>query len=511
MSNVQYFLTYHAIERFQERFPEAIKDNNTVKNWKRPTDVNCIKHFFDDLLNESKENRSYFNNTKYMVNMYETYGYETEYKFFENLKLGVLFVIAKERNESHYRLVTVMPTEFKKKFALNHIKYNEKEKKEEKHQKKLLEIYDHFQQSTLTFENKNLSTIDRLTELEKQDNFTILYSQHLSEFLNDLTKLLQQKNKKGTILEFKSKHYSYTFIKPQDDIKLVEYKKLTANEIIIQQQHYQLMDELYARMEKSQLKQQFNRYVSLRIIVANYVRYNVKFYEKLNEIEIVNSETLNQEDLLEYCASIDIDVHIKQKIDKGFYICVDKDNYIYITQIDDNIFTFKYDKTSNEIEFLTVDSLFTLGLNMNHMQLKEKLLHMIANNQIELIESLNSRKKIKQAFLENKLVKFLQFIRAKEIMIIDIKQGENIEELDYLDEKTEINNAFLEKYKELTKTLIPEEELFLKRFACEDNTIRKISNRKSIHKIAYNRYNYEFLLHNVHNEGYVITLLKKEA
>lgn len=512
MSHIQYFLTYHAIERFQERFPEITKEDNTLKQWKRPKDVNCVKDFFDRLVKESEENRSYFNNTKYMVGIYETYGYNAEFKFLENLEHGILFVIAKERNENHCRLVTVMPTEYKKKFALNHIKYNEKEKKEEKKQKKILEIYNHYQKTILSFENESLSIIDRLTELEKINNFHIQHDTYLSTFLNDLTKLNQQQHKKGSVLSFKSRKYEYSFKKEDNCMIMLQVSPLSDTESLEQIAYFTLKKELLENIPLSIVKEQFNKNVSLRSIVANYLRYNVKYYENLNDVEIVNTELLSQEELLAYCNSINIELVIQRQIDKKLFILVE-DN-IYKTQIEDKIFTFKHSK--NKIEFLKVDNLFNLGITISHIQLEQELMYMNANNQTELVKTISSAKKIKKAILNNKLITFMSFSKIKYFMILNVEDAETSKEkvgenVNSYHKPSDDNNEILEQTTLLTETLSRDDEFFFKKYASEDNMIQVINKRKSIHKIQYKGFNYEFLLNKSRNEGYLITVLKKEA
>lgn len=146
---MKYFLTYHAVERLKERFSDFYNKHPELKKWSREKGVESVKKLFDDFLSKSNENKSYINNTMYMLKLYEKYGYDTEYCFKEYEKENILFILTKNRSDNHYKLVTLMPTEYRP--SVKNIKYNNKQKKEDKHMKFVMDWYEN-----LNVENKKL-------------------------------------------------------------------------------------------------------------------------------------------------------------------------------------------------------------------------------------------------------------------------------------------------------------------------------------------------------------------
>lgn len=67
---MKYNFTNHLRERFQERFPYKIQDNNVNK-------AIAIEFY-----QKSSPNRSIFNNTALMAEMYRKYGYDRKMEFF---------------------------------------------------------------------------------------------------------------------------------------------------------------------------------------------------------------------------------------------------------------------------------------------------------------------------------------------------------------------------------------------------------------------------------------------
>lgn len=512
MANIQYFLTYHAIERFQERFSDIAKEETKVKQWKRPQNVNIVKDFFDKLINESQENRAYLNNTNHMIHLYETYGYDTEYKFMENMKHGILFVIAKERNENHFRLVTLMPTEYRKKFALNTIKYNGKEKKEDKKQKQILQIYSQYKQNTYSFENEGLSIIERLTDLEKQVNFENNYKTYLSQFLLETTKLEQEKNEK--ILNFCSKNYNYSFVKKEGFIDILEIKKLTTSQAKKRVEHFELIKNLELSMSDAILKEQLGKNLSLRSIVLNDFRYEFKYYEKFNTIEIINKLPLKSEELLSYAIKNDLKCEIKERINQNKFTIIEKKdsrNMIGQTQIVDKRFYFNYCETNSQIEVLKVEYLLPPDMDISYELLTEKLIKSCGNSNSEILEKISATKKLRKTVIGNKEIKFIHSLKQKEVEILEIKTIESKNNVNYLEEQIDFNKEYLEQFKGLTDSLSQEEEMFLKQVACVENVIKTVNKRKSIHKVKYKNIFFEYLINKTKTEGYLLTLLKKEA
>lgn len=165
---MKYFITYHAIERLKERFAVFYNKQPELKNWTKEKGTNCIKALFDKLVEQTDENRSYLNNSMYMLNLYEKYGYDTEYCFKELRSENILFVFTKSRSEKHYKLVTLMPTDYRP--SVKNIKYNDKQKKKDKHDKFIMDWYE-------SLDSKNKETVKQM------DSFDIECSTDIKESL----------------------------------------------------------------------------------------------------------------------------------------------------------------------------------------------------------------------------------------------------------------------------------------------------------------------------------------
>lgn len=151
---INYKLTYHAIERLQERFPQFCDDIIEFKNWNRSHGFSPVKYIFNQIFNDCNENKSYLNNTENMIKLYEKYGFESDYIFLELPKEDILFLLTKNRSEDIYTLVTIMPTSFRP--LVKNIKYKAKTNEND------LEDYQNEQ-----IDNNQPSYIDNLIMKEK--------------------------------------------------------------------------------------------------------------------------------------------------------------------------------------------------------------------------------------------------------------------------------------------------------------------------------------------------------
>ena len=222
MKNFNYHLTYHAIERFQERFPVETSENINISRWNRSKNISSVKDFFNIIIENSNENKSYFNNTKYMIHIFEQYGYENDYKFLENNKLDILLVMTKSRSEDEFTLVTVMPTSFKKKHSLAKNKFNKKLTKEKIQDNKFLNLFNDVKKQMFIFENEHLHPIVRIRDLEKQNNYEIFHKTALLNILNilDCKKYSIQINKNLKI--FKSENFEYQYQIINNELSLLK-------------------------------------------------------------------------------------------------------------------------------------------------------------------------------------------------------------------------------------------------------------------------------------------------
>lgn len=105
-------ITYHAIERIKQRFPDFCGKIPELNNWQRNQGVSKCKPIFNKMILASKEDKSYLNNTAKMVLFYEKYGYEQDYKFMLFDCLDLVFIMSKSKKESYYKIVTVVSNQY---------------------------------------------------------------------------------------------------------------------------------------------------------------------------------------------------------------------------------------------------------------------------------------------------------------------------------------------------------------------------------------------------------------
>ena len=84
-----YIYTHHVIDRLKERFDFNWEWDNRYEVYKQ----------LDMILNDSKEDRSYLNNTKFLLYLRDLYGYDEQYEFIANAEYNLLFVVIRERGK----------------------------------------------------------------------------------------------------------------------------------------------------------------------------------------------------------------------------------------------------------------------------------------------------------------------------------------------------------------------------------------------------------------------------
>lgn len=142
---MKYFLTLHSVERLIERAPTFIKKYPELKGWKRAQGVGHLKGVFDKVLENTEEDRSFLNNTAYMCDYYERYGYDSEFAFYKWKEEGIIFVFVKDKDKDLFRMVTTLHSHFRP--TVNVTKYNHKETKEKTEYQELNEMYDKYHQT----------------------------------------------------------------------------------------------------------------------------------------------------------------------------------------------------------------------------------------------------------------------------------------------------------------------------------------------------------------------------
>lgn len=173
-------LTKHAIDRTKERFPHFCENMEILKNWKQNNGLKEIYPLFSELLKNSNENKSFINNTKYMVHLYEKYGFDIDHKFLENKEKNMTFVMVKNRNEEKFSLVTVVPINFRP--TLNHKKYSNKKTKEEIKKDNVLYYHTKYNESIQNFvkyeEDKIENKLKEFVDMEYQINTMVKNKQY---------------------------------------------------------------------------------------------------------------------------------------------------------------------------------------------------------------------------------------------------------------------------------------------------------------------------------------------
>lgn len=108
-------LTKHALDRLIERSARARQDFPILKQWENSSDKDkkdptLYYEVIRKILKHSSENKSLINETGYMAEYFwDTYGFDSEYRFFEAEAYQVKLVFVKKRTSEHFTLVTVAP------------------------------------------------------------------------------------------------------------------------------------------------------------------------------------------------------------------------------------------------------------------------------------------------------------------------------------------------------------------------------------------------------------------
>lgn len=528
MNKNDYYLTIHAIERFQERFARIVEKDELMSKWNRKKGVLVAKSFFDKIISETTENASHLNNTNQMVYIYEKYGYNCEYKFLEHTELGILFLMTKQRSEKKFVLVTIMPTKFKNKFALNTVKYNNKETKEDKQTKNINQQLTKFKNILFSFQNVNLSPIQRLSELEKVENFSLQYKKELYEFLSVLCFNTMVDNED---IVFCSKNYEYQIKKEKGVIIDMQLNALNENKKRQSEDYFHTIENLKILVSVSTVLSKINN-LSQREVVLDDKIYTFTYDDKTDNVFNVRCELLSTEQLINHIDKQNMKNLIEKNIKENYYHVLDTNSEPLLlcqTTVKDKTVIFDYNENSKDIEIRFID--YTdryFGVNKD--SILPVLLATCKNNKAKVVKELNYNKIIKMSTYQQKEYTFIHFTDKKDLILLDIKDApknvitaavkekkevkNNIKtqeiNLNYLSENVVINNDYLINFKDLTDTLTPELELFLKKEALKEETILKIvSTKKVIHRASYGDETYDYLMNNKKQEGYVVTLLKK--
>lgn len=91
--------TTHAIERYRERFHAECKGKTDGE----------IRRDMYGMVCDSMPDRSFLNNSGYMIKLYEKYGYNLDFEFLRHQRQNIIFVIKKEKGERKRVLTCYSP------------------------------------------------------------------------------------------------------------------------------------------------------------------------------------------------------------------------------------------------------------------------------------------------------------------------------------------------------------------------------------------------------------------
>lgn len=132
-------LTKHAIDRLIERTPKVLDIWPYLKSWDRNKAPHNFIGAFREIMEKSSENKSIINDTGYMASYYwDKYGFDSEFKFFENQDFKIKFVFVRNKGEMDFNLATVTPFNGIQKIN----KWAQTQTKEEKQQDSVLRAYE---------------------------------------------------------------------------------------------------------------------------------------------------------------------------------------------------------------------------------------------------------------------------------------------------------------------------------------------------------------------------------
>lgn len=109
MSPLNFVFTHHYIERLNERFSTYCQGYEALYNYQsdnpnRPE----IRKILDPLITQGSIEKSYLNNSVYMVDLYDKYGYDMDYLFICYEPLGILSVLVRNKDTTTYTAATVL-------------------------------------------------------------------------------------------------------------------------------------------------------------------------------------------------------------------------------------------------------------------------------------------------------------------------------------------------------------------------------------------------------------------
>lgn len=233
-----YNITLHALERLQERLEnlEGHFSHIYQADFRKKRSLNYIiesfRPIFDEIISCSCENKSILNNTAYLIEYYEKYGYDKIFTFYDCEKFNITLLFKKLPSEKFFSIVTVLP--FK---GIRKKKYNKIPTKEIKKSKKIENWYLENQDIIKHYEkmDNNLKNVNHKSEPCIIDKDGYLIEDENNCLMNKLLYLLQNNKAErlekisNTVKKYKTvlDNTCYTFIKKDKTIQILEELHLT--------------------------------------------------------------------------------------------------------------------------------------------------------------------------------------------------------------------------------------------------------------------------------------------
>lgn len=467
MEKIKYYVTRHAMQRMKERFSDFYNTVPEMKTWYPEAGMSKAKKVFDILLSEGQENRSYLNNTVYMIGLYERYGYDTEYKFIEIKEAEMLLVFTKNTQSEQFALATIMPPGYhpdmkntrdtgkpKKNTKYHQFLMNWNEKYNAKPKKKVEEIVE------------PLALYQEPAE-DLKESFLKEIKQHKTQIVGEPSPGLT--THKTTIDEIE---YVFDYSNRFNVPKIIITQKTDLKEVA--RKEFQKLINTNVRVP-----------IATKAALMQKIRTNkVKKVADVSEHEVLYVALIENEDYT--------------------FSYIQKENYI--------------DVIVRKIDVLQADLKVAAALsgkvesNTVSIEVSEELIALIQNKNVKLLENVSNKTTKYKTFYNDKEYTFNHTKRAsgdRFIEILDVCEPVP-EELAKHKEKLQAKKDL----EELQKSLTPElKSMLIEKVHNNDREItfmEKVSNSKSLYKANLDDAYYEFVYLRSASFQKDIILMKKE-
>lgn len=346
--DIKYNITYHAIERLQQRFGAFCSEIPLLKNWKREQGITQLKSLFNDMLSFTEENKSYQNNSAYMIDLYEKYGYDTEYCFLELKEKNILFILTKARSAKEYMLVTLMPTDYRP--GVKNIKYAGKEEKKLSFEKFLMnwsrqDIIANKKPLSQTIKYEvdskanqvnNAINTENKSEIVLDESTKSLHKQLIASIReNEAIQVERVSNSKCIyVTTLNTTEYEFTYSKTNSGVKTVEINHITNLSKEQKENFDNGFREIYPKtyLYQTILKTIRNNEADFVSKTDNSSIYKVSLYNQLYNVTLCEKDTVNPKLVIRTKNNTNIMVKVKADHEelKNSGIALEKNQDLYI-------------------------------------------------------------------------------------------------------------------------------------------------------------------------------------